>query len=50
MVVSDDGLHHGGGIGFVGEVCNGICSSKRRRHGGRRKERRMGRQVKRNMN
>ena len=50
LVVSDDGLCCGGGVGFTGEVCNGICSSKRRRHGGRRKERKMGRQMKRNMN
>ena len=42
-MVSDDGLHCGGGIGFIGVVCKGICSSKRRRHDGRRKERKMGR-------
>ena len=50
LVVSDYGLSCGGGVGFVSEVCNGICSSKRRRHDGRRKERKMGRQMKRNMN
>ena len=49
-MVSNDGLHHGGGIGFAGEACKGICSSKRRRHGGRRKERRIGRNVKINVN
>ena len=43
LVVSDDGLCCGGGAGFVGEVCNSICSSKRRRHDGRRRERKMGR-------
>ena len=50
LVVSDDGLHCGGGVGFISEVCDGICSSKRRRHDGRRRERKMGRQMKRNMN
>ena len=28
LVVSGDGLCCGGGVGFVGEVCDGICSSK----------------------
>ena len=50
LVVSDDGLCCGGGVRFVGEVCDSICSSKRRRHDGRRRERKMGRQMKRNMN
>ena len=50
LVVSDDGLSCGGGVRFVSEVCNGICSSQRRRHDGRRKERNMGREMKRNMN
>ena len=50
LVVSDDGLSCGGGVRFVSEVCNGICLSKRRRHDGRRKERKIGRQMKRNMN
>ena len=50
LVVSDDGLCCGGGVGFIGEVCNSICSSKRRRHDGRKRERKMGRQMKRNMN
>ena len=49
-MVSGDGLWSGGGVGFVGEACNSICSSKRRRHDGRKKERKMGRQMKRNMN
>ena len=50
LVVSDDRLHCGGGVGFISEVCDSICLSKRRRHDGRRRERKMGRQMKRNMN
>ena len=50
LVVSDDGLCCGGGVRFIGEVCDSICSSKRRRHDGRMKERKMGRWMKRNMN
>ena len=50
LVVSDNGLCCGGGVGFIGEVCDTICSSKSRRHDGRRRERKMGRQMKRNMN
>ena len=37
-MVSDDGLHHGGDIGFVSEVCNSVCLSKRRRHDGRKRK------------
>ena len=43
LVMSDDGLCCGGGVGFIGEVCDSISSSKRRWHDGRRKERKMGR-------
>ena len=43
LVVSGDGLCSGGGVRFVSEVCDSICSSKRRRHDGRKKERKMGR-------
>ena len=50
LVVSGDGLCCGWCVRFFGEVCDGICSSKRRRHDGRRRERKMGRQMKRNMN
>ena len=50
LVVSDNGLCCGGGVGFVSEVWDSICLSKRRRHDGRRRERKMGRQMKRNMN
>ena len=49
-MVSDDGLCSGRGVGFVGEVCDSICSSKRRRHDGRRREKKIGRQMKRKMN
>ena len=50
LVVSDDGLCCGGGIGFISEVCDSISSFKRRRHDGRRRKRKIGRQMKRNMN
>ena len=49
LVVSDDGLCRGGGIGFVSEVGGSISSFKRGRHDGRRRERKMGRQTKRSM-
>ena len=49
-MVSDDGLCCGGGVRFVGEVCDSICLSKMRRHDGRRRKRKIGRQMKRNMN
>ena len=35
-MVSDDGLCCGGGVRFVGEVCDSIFSSKRRRHDGKK--------------
>ena len=49
LMVSDDGLCHEGGIGFIGEVGDSISSFKRGRHDGRRRERKMGRQMKRSM-
>ena len=48
LVVSDDGLCRGGGIGFVSEVGDSISLLKGGRHG-RRKERKMGRHMKRSM-
>ena len=49
LVVSDDGLCREGGIGFIGEVGDSISLFKRGRHDGRRRERKMGRHMKRSM-
>ena len=49
LMVSDDGLCCEGGIGFVGEVGDSISSFKRGRHDGRKRERRMGRHMKKSM-
>ena len=49
LVVSDDGLCCEGVVGFVSEVGNSISSFKRGRHDGRRRERKMGRHMKRSM-
>ena len=48
-MVSDDGLCREGGVGFVGKIGNSISSFKRGRHDGRRRERKMGRHMKRSM-
>ena len=49
LVVSNDGLSREGGVGFVGKIGDSISSFKRGRHDGRRRERKMGRHMKRSM-
>ena len=49
LMVSDDGLSREGGIGFVSKIGDSISSFKRGRHDGRRRERKMGKHMKRSM-